>query len=62
MLTSIFCLTLVNFGCGAKYKWTKTDIALATAFVAAQAADGYTTDRIVNDNNGHEMFPLAMGG
>jgi len=62
MLTSIFCLTLVNFGCGAKYKWTKTDWALAGVFVAAQAADGYTTDRIINDNNGYEKYRWAMGG
>lgn len=49
----LFSLFLV-IGCSAKYKWTKPDILLATMFVASQAVDGYTTDRLVNDYDGYE--------
>ena len=48
--------------CSAKYKWDKFDYALATTFAIAQVGDGYTTDQIVNQNNGYEKVNIAILG
>jgi hypothetical protein len=55
-------LVLALISCSAKYRWTKFDYAIATTFVATQAGDGYTTDRIVNHNDGYEKVNTAILG
>ena len=56
-------LTIAVFSaCSAKLKWTRADYALAVALVATQTADGYTTDKIINDYDGYQKYPICMGG
>ncbi len=54
ILACVFTLS----SCAGTRKWTKADKALGAYYLAGHAADGITTERMLDNPNNHERNPI----